>query len=400
MMGALAEGDTPIANLSYGQDVLSTRHCLEALGVEITGTSVGLVVHGAGMNGLKQAESRLECGNSGTTIRLLSGILAAQPFESWLNGDASLNSRPMRRIIDPLSMMQARIMSQPEGTAPLRIQGCTLSPIQYESPVASAQVKSCILLAGLFANGTTSVIEPKLSRDHTERMLPCFGVPVNRDGLTVSVKGPARLVGCPVRVPGDISSAAFFLVAGSLIPNSEIQVENVGLNPTRAGIMDVLARMGAHIDIQNYHERNGEPSADLVIQTSSLTGTVIEKEEIPRLIDELPILAIAATQAEGKTVVRDARELRVKESDRITVIEKGLKRMGVHITTYEDGFEIQGPQSLHGAKIETHHDHRIAMAFAVAGLLASGTTEIMDAENAETSYPGFFQVIKELSHVS
>ncbi|NQT25063.1 3-phosphoshikimate 1-carboxyvinyltransferase [candidate division KSB1 bacterium] len=398
MLGALAEGDTPIANLSYGQDVLNTRLCLKALGVRMEGTSLGLLVHGVGMSGLKRPESRLNCGNSGTTMRLLSGILSAQSFESWLSGDASLNSRPMGRILDPLSKMQAHIMAQPEGTAPLRIQGSPLSPIHYDSLIASAQVKSCVLLAGLFANGRTSVTEPKLSRDHTERMLPCFGVPVERDGLTVTFQGPAKLKACPVRVPGDISSAAFFLVAGSLVPDSEIYIENVGLNPTRAGIIDVLERMGAQIEVQNYHEQNGEPSADLIIRSAPLHATVIEKNEIPRLIDELPILAIAATQAEGRTIVHDARELRVKESDRITVIEKGLKEMGVQITTFEDGFEIEGPQSLCGAQIETCHDHRIAMAFAVAGLIATGSTEILDAENAETSHPGFFHTIKELTH--
>lgn len=398
MLAAIAEGNTPIANLSYGQDVLSTRRCLEALGVTLEGTAMGLLVHGAGMHGLQRPAARLDCGNSGTTMRLLAGILAAQPFESWLTGDTSLNSRPMGRIIKPLKRMHARIRPQPEGTAPIRIQGGTLSPVHYHSPVSSAQVKSCILLAGLFARGRTSVTEPQLSRDHTERMLACFGVPVKRDGLTISVEGPAVLRSCPVRIPGDISSAAFFLVAGSLVPDSEIQIENVGLNPTRAGIMDVLERMGAEIEIRNYHEQNGEPIADLFVRSASLRGTVIEKNDIPRLIDELPVLAIAATQAEGRTVVRNARELRVKESDRITAIEKGLIRMGVRIKTYEDGFEIDGPQPLRGASIETHHDHRIAMAFSVAGLIAEGETRIQDAENAETSFPGYYHILGELSH--
>jgi 3-phosphoshikimate 1-carboxyvinyltransferase len=294
--------------------------------------------------------------------------------------------------------MGARISASPEGTAPLHIDGTMLSPIDYPSPVASAQIKSCVLLAGLFANGTTSVTEPALSRDHTERMLPGFGVPVTQEGLRVSVTGPATLTACDVDVPGDISSAAFFIIAASILPDAEICLKNVGLNPTRTGIIEVLRTMEADIQLTSEREINGEPRADLIVRSATLKGTCIEGEIIPKLIDEIPILAVAATQAEGRTEIRDAGELRVKETDRIAAIATNLEKMGAEVETWEDGFAIEGPQPLHGTVIETFHDHRIAMAFAIAGLIARGETLITGAECAEISYRGFYETLKGLIH--
>jgi 3-phosphoshikimate 1-carboxyvinyltransferase len=331
-------------------------------------------------------------------MRLLSGILSAQPFHSVVGGDASLSKRPMNRIIQPLSLMGADIHSKKGGFPPLQIRGTTLRPIHYVSPVASAQIKSCVLLAGLFAAGTTAVTEPQLSRDHSERMLPCFGIPVEKDGLTVSVTGPAKLRSASIDVPGDISSAAFYIIAAMLIKNSNLTLKNIGINPTRSGLIDVLKQMGAKIQKSNVSDANGEPRADLTVINNKLRGTEINSKYIPLLIDEIPILAIAAARAEGTTIIRDAKELRVKESDRIDAIGKNLKAMGVEIETFEDGFSITGPQSLKGAKIDSFGDHRIAMAFSIAGLLAEGETVIHNSECAQISYPAFFETLKKISN--
>ena len=398
MFGALAEGETLITNLAPGKDVQSTRHCLEQLGVRIVTDGKEVRVHGVGLNGFRKPEQMLDAGNSGTTMRLLSGILAAQPFCTTITGDTSLSGRPMNRIITPLASMGASIQAQPDGTAPLTIHGKNLHPVHYRSPVASAQVKSCVLLAGLHTKGTTSVTEPALSRDHTERMLQAFGVPVKRDGLTVSVQGPARLTGTPVHVPGDISAAAFFMIAASIIPGSEIIIKNVGLNPTRAGIVTALQQMGCKIYEENFRKVGDEPMADLRIQSGTLHGITIGGDLIPRLVDEIPVLAVAALCAEGTTRIRDAGELRVKETDRIAALEKNIRLMGGRIETTRDGMTITGPQKLRGAKLDSFGDHRIAMAFTVAGLLAEGKTVIQRAECAEISHPGFYQDLKDLSH--
>ena len=398
MFGALASGKTIIQNPLLGEDVQSTRRCLEGLGVHVTEKEGALIVHGRGSSAFRPPLGPLDCGNSGTTMRLMAGILAGQPFHSVLIGDPSLSRRPMRRILEPLRAMGAQIQTTPSGTAPLEIDGTRLHPIDYVTPIASAQVKSCILLAGLFAEGTTSVTEPSLSRDHTERMLPGFGVPVQREGLRVSVTGPATLTACQVDVPGDISSAAFFLVAATILPEAFLRIEGVGLNPTRTGILEALMDMGAPIRIQDPHEVNGEPRADLQVQSGKLKGIRIEGEMIPRLIDEIPILAIAATQAEGRTEIRDAAELRVKETDRIAAIADNLRRMGVELETFDDGLAIEGPQILRGAEIDSYGDHRIAMAFTVAGLAAQGNTLIRNADCAVISFPGFYETLKGLIH--
>ncbi|MFC1569887.1 3-phosphoshikimate 1-carboxyvinyltransferase [bacterium] len=399
LFGAIAEGETVITNLAPGKDVQSTRHCIEQLGISIQTDEDCIRVNGKGLKRFQKPKQILDAGNSGTTMRLLSGILAAQPFTSTITGDDSLSKRPMKRIISPLSQMGARIEAQPGDTAPLTIVGQDLQPIHYQSPVASAQVKSCVLLAGLHTQGVTSVTEPALSRDHTERMLQAFGVPVKRNGLTVSVEGPAKLTGTHIPVPGDISAAAFFMVAASIIPDSEIIIQDVGLNPSRAGILFALRQMGCQIKEINARNVGDEPMADLLIQSGHLHGTTIEGNLIPQLVDEIPILAIAALFAEGKTHVKDAGELRVKETDRIAALEKNIRLMGGTIESFEDGFTIAGPQKLKGAALKSFGDHRIAMAFAVAGLLAEGETEIHEAECAEISHPGFYSDLRKLTHV-
>ncbi|MBN2029897.1 3-phosphoshikimate 1-carboxyvinyltransferase [bacterium] len=396
MMGAIGNGTTTIIHCSPGKDIKSTQNCLKQLGIIIESEGEKIHVHGRGMRGLFPPQQALDAGNSGTTMRLLSGILAAQPFESTITGDTSLSKRPMNRIVDPLRQMHAQIDPRNGSYAPLHIHGGQLSSITYRTPVPSAQIKSAILLAGLYANGTTSVIEPSLSRDHTERMLPCFGIEVNRDCLEVSVEGPAQLQSADISVPGDISSAAFFIIAASLIGHSNLLLKNVGINPTRKGILDVLENMGGQISYQNKRESNNEPIADLLIKSSKLYGVSIEGILIPKVIDEIPLIAIAATQAKGKTMVRDAKELRVKETDRITSVATNLKKMGVKIDVFDDGFALTGPQKLHGTVIDSYGDHRIAMSFAIAGLIAEGKTTIQNAECAEISYPGFFETLEKM----
>lgn len=397
LFGAIAEGKTTIHNLSSSADVGSTRRCLQQLGVAIIEKENSLEVVGNGLYGIKAPVKPLDCGNSGTTMRLMSGILAAQPFTSILIGDDSLSQRPMQRIIKPLTQMGAKIESQPGGKAPLTIHGNNLNSIKYISPVASAQVKSNILLAGLYAQGTTTVIEPHLSRDHTERMLADFGVNVNRDGLSVSIEGNKILHGTAVRVPGDFSSAAFFIGAALVIPNSELKINNIGLNPTRTGLLEILHQMGAKIDIQQYQHESSEPAGDITVITSPLKGVEIPSHLVPKLIDEIPILAVIATRAEGTTKLSGAKELRVKESDRLHAIVNNLSLMGIQIEEQQDGFLIEGPQNLKGAIVDSYGDHRIAMAFAVAGLIAERKTQIKNSDCVEISMPTFFETLQEIT---
>ena len=398
MFGSIARGTTTIRHFLQGADCLSTIECFRQMGVAIDNQGDTVVVHGNGLHGLKAPSSVLDCGNSGTTTRLISGILAAQGFTTTLTGDASIQKRPMKRIIDPLSRMGADIVSvNGNGCAPLRITGTKLHGIHYESPVASAQVKSAVLLAGLYADGETKVTEPYISRNHSEIMLRHFGAEVSTEGTTVTVKPAAELYGGAVEVPGDISSAAFFLAAGLTVPDSEILIRRVGINPTRDGMIEVCRNMGADLTLEDVSTGSGEPTADIRVRTSRLHGTVIGGSVIPRLIDELPVIAAMACMAEGETVIRDAAELKVKESNRIDVMVRNLTAMGADVTETEDGMIICGGKPLHGAVIDSKLDHRIAMTFAVAGLLADGETEILGAECVNISYPGFYEDLKRLT---
>ena len=397
MFGAISQGTTEITNFLQGQDCLSTISCFRKMGIEIENTSERILVHGRGLHGLTAPTEILDVGNSGTTTRLISGILAGQDFTSELTGDASIQKRPMGRIIRPLSMMDATIESiKGNGCAPLKISGKKLHAIHYNSPVASAQVKSCVLLAGMYSDGITRVTEPVLSRNHTEIMLSYFGANVTAEGTTASIKPDPSLYGREILVPGDISSAAYFIAAGLLVPNSEILLKNVGINPTRDGILRVCRAMGADITLLN-ETTEGEPTADLLIRSSALHGTTIEGAIIPTLIDELPMIAVMAAFAEGTTVIRDAQELRVKESDRIQVMTENLRKMGADIQETEDGMIIHGGKALHGAEIDSHLDHRVAMSFAVAGLLCEGTLSIKNGECVNISYPEFYSDLYSLA---
>ena len=397
MFGALAKGRTGITGFLRGADCLSTISCFRQLGISIEEGADKIVVEGKGLHGLQAPADVLDTGNSGTTTRLMAGILAAQPFTSTINGDASIQKRPMGRIMEPLSLMGADITSlNGNDCAPLCIQGTSLHGIHYDSPVASAQVKSAILLAGLFAEGETSVTEPYLSRNHTELMFEAFGVSIRREGTTATVQPAARLDAQKIIVPGDISSAAYFIVAGLITPNSCITIRNVGINPTRDGILEVCRAMGADITVEQTNVRTGEPSADITVRTSILHGTTIEGAIIPKLIDELPILAVLACFADGTTVIRDAQELKVKESNRIDIMVRYLSAMGADIEGTEDGMIIRGGRPLHGASIDSSLDHRIAMSFAIAALNAEGDTEITGAEVVNISYPEFYQDLERL----
>lgn len=397
LFAAIAEGKTMIHNLSSSADVLSTLNCIRQLGIVADKKNGDIEIEGRGKFGFSASKNDLDCGNSGTTIRLLSGILAAQPFASTLTGDASLSKRPMRRVIEPLSQMGASISCQIEGFPPLVIQGRQLKSIAYQMPIASAQVKSCILLAGLYAIGTTTVVEPYLSRDHTERMLRDFGLNVKTDSSSVSIEGPATLTGCDVFVPGDISSAAFFMAAALMVPNSELTIQNVCLNPTRTGLLDVLQAMGANIVIHQYETISSEPIGEIIVRSSQLYGATILPDAIPKLIDEIPILAVLATQAKGKTIVTGARELRVKESDRLKSIVTNLAAMGIEIEELEDGFVIEGPQKLAGARLDSFDDHRIAMAFSIAGLISLGDTYIQNVDCVRISMPNFYEALATIA---
>ena len=398
MLGALARGTTKITNFLQGADCLSTIRCFRQMGIEVENSCKEVLVHGKGLHGLSAPQQILDAGNSGTTVRLLSGILAAQNFPSTITGDASIQKRPMKRVMDPLTQMGACIESQNQnGCAPLDIRGTRLKGIHYQSPVSSAQVKSCVLLAGLYADQKTSVTEPTVSRDHSERMLSYLGAEVTVQGTTVAIEPEPELNARDIQVPGDISSAAYFIAAGLLVPGSQILIKNVGINPTRNGILKVCRAMGA--DIQYLNEKSGcwEPSADLLVTYSPLKGTVIEGDIIPTLIDELPTIAVMAAFAQGETIIRNAEELRVKESDRIQTVTDNLSAMGADITAAPDGMSIRGGQPLTGASIRTCKDHRIAMSFAVAGMAAEGVTSLDDAQCVAISYPQFFDDLQRLS---
>jgi 3-phosphoshikimate 1-carboxyvinyltransferase len=397
MIGSIARGETVINNFLSSEDCLATIDCFRKLGIEIQMTNEGkILIKGKGLRGLRASKGSLDVGNSGTTIRLLAGILAGQDFQTIITGDESIQKRPMGRIAKPLRLMGASIegrMVREETYAPLKIWGGRLSPIKYELPVASAQVKSAVLLAGLFAAGETVVVEQVKSRDHTERMLEHFEVVASRESR---VTGQREFDGTEVDIPGDLSSAAFFLVAGTIVPASEIRLLNVGVNPTRTGILDVLHRMGARIELKNERILSEEPRAELVVKSSSLKGVKLDGEIIPRIIDEIPIIAVAATQAEGVTEIRGARELRIKESDRIRTVASELRKFGAKVEELEDGLRISGPVKLKGARVESYGDHRIAMAMAIAGMAAAGETVIENTDCIETSFPGFEDKLKNV----
>ncbi|MGF1515442.1 MAG: 3-phosphoshikimate 1-carboxyvinyltransferase [Elainellaceae cyanobacterium] len=399
MLGAIAQGETHIDGLLLGEDPRSTAQCLRAMGATISALSAdAITVTGTGLT-LQEPASVLDAGNSGTTMRLMLGLLASQPDRFFtVTGDASLRSRPMTRVIDPLRQMGASIWCRQGGFAPLAVQGHALSPIHYQSPVASAQVKSCVLLAGLGVAGTTIVTEPARSRDHSERMLAAFGaeIRVDPEARRVALDGPAQLTGQSIVVPGDISSAAFWLVAAAITPGADVTIENVGVNPTRTGVLEVLARMDADITLENTRTVTGEPVADLRVKHSALTGCTIEGDLIPKLIDEIPILAVAAAFARGKTVIRDAAELRVKESDRIAVMASELGRLGAAVSEQHDGLTIEGGSPLSGGAVDSYTDHRIAMSLAIAALNGSGPTTIHRAEAASISYPDFVPTLIKL----
>ena len=396
MFGSLAQGTTRITHFLEGADCLSTISCFRKMGVDIERNASEILVHGKGLHGLSAPSEILDVGNSGTTTRLISGILAGQSFTSELNGDASIQSRPMKRIMTPLQSMGADIVSiKGNGCAPLRITGKPLQAVHYQSPVASAQVKSCVLLAGMYADGITRVTEPVLSRNHTEIMLNYLGAKVTSQGTTASIEPEPLLKAREIQVPGDISSAAYFIAAGLLTPDSQILLRNVGINPTRDGILKVCRAMGADITLLNVNEE-GEPVADLLIRSSQLHGTTVEGSIIPTLIDEIPMIAVMAAFAEGTTVIRDAAELKVKESDRIAVVTEGLRRMGADIQPTEDGMIIHGGKPLQGAKINSYLDHRIAMSFAVAGTICDGTMDIVKGDCVNISYPEFYKDLYSL----
>ena len=396
MFAAIAEGTTKIGNFAASADCASTLGCLSALGIGVEREGSNVTVKGAGKNGFTKPKSDLDCGNSGTTMRLMAGILSGQRFESVLTGDESLQKRPMKRVIDPLTQMGASIASE-NGCAPLRIKGSGLAGLEYRLPVASAQIKSCVLLAGLFADGETTVIEPTPTRDHTERMLRWFGCELIEEtadsGKRITISGDHLLKANDFVVPGDVSSSAFFLVAAACLPGSSLVLENVGLNPSRTAVIDALKRFGANIDIQNERIACNEPVGDVAVSgliAQSGESHVLKGEIIANLIDEIPILAVFGTQLDGGLEIRDAGELRVKESDRITSVVTNLRAMGAEVSEFEDGLKVER-SNLTAAAVDSFGDHRIAMAFAVAGLLATGETEIIGADCAAVSYPSFFE---------
>jgi len=394
LFGALATGQTRIEGFLAGEDCLSTVACLRQLGAVVELNSEAVLVGGVGLDGLREPDDVLDAGNSGTTARLLLGVLAGQPFYSVLTGDGSLRRRPMGRVTAPLGQMGAQFSGRAQGKLlPLSVQGGSLRSIYYHSPVASAQVKSAVLLAGLFADGETAVLEPEKSRDHTERMLSAFGARVETQGREVRVQSSPELRGRLVRVPGDISSAAFFLVAASIVPGSDLLLRNVGVNPTRTGVLEALQEMGADLVCLNGREESGEPVADIRVRHATLRGIEIGGALIPRLIDELPVLAVAAAFAEGTTIVREAAELRVKESDRIAVMTEELGKLGADITALPDGFVVCGGKKLTGGRVSSRGDHRIAMSLCVAALAASSPVTLDDPDCMAVSYPGFLKTL-------
>ena len=390
MFGSIAEGTSHISGFLEGEDSLNTLRAFRAMGVEIEGPENGkVVVHGVGMQGLKKPEQALDVGNSGTSMRLLAGLFSGLPFDVELKGDNSLSKRPMARVTNPLAEMGAIVETAAEGRPPLKISGGKpLHGINYVMPMASAQVKSCCLLAGLYAEGKTCVTEPAPTRDHTERMLTAFGVPVEVNDSTMCLEGPAKLTACDIDVPADISSSAFFMVGASIAQGSDITLEHVGINPTRTGVIDILKLMGADIELLNQREAGGEPVADIRVRSAKLKGAQIPENLVPLAIDEFPVIFVAAACAEGETVITGAEELRVKECDRIQVMAEGLQALGVDARVTDDGMVIQGG-AIQSGTVHSHDDHRIAMAFSMAALRASGDIEIEDCDNVSTSFPSF-----------
>lgn len=387
MLGSLANGVTEISGFLKGADCLSTIDCFRKMGIDIDINGENVTVHGNGLRGLKKPDEMLYTGNSGTTTRLLCGILAGQNFDTSITGDASIQKRPMGRVVQPLSTMGAKVENE---YCPLYITGTKLHGIDYKMPVASAQVKTAIILAGLYADGETVIHEIEKSRDHTELMLSAMGADLTVDNLDITVKPTNDLTAVNVDVPGDISSAAFFLVLGAIMPNSQITVTNVGINPTRTGIIDVLKDMGADITLENVHTSAGETVADITVRSSSLKGTTVGGDIIPRLIDELPIIAVAAVFADGQTVIKDAQELKVKETNRIRAVVDEFNKCGIDITETDDGMIINGGKSIHGADFKTYGDHRMAMSLTVLAQLADGESTLDDSDCACVSYPTFF----------
>lgn len=397
MLSAIANGPSEIHFFSSSADCQSTLNCLKFLGVKIERKDNVVKIAGVGLEGLRAPSGRLDAGNSGSTIRMLSGILAGQPFRSVLAGDESLSRRPMKRVADPLTLMGARIKTADRGCPPIEIEGGSLHPIRYEMPVASAQVKSAILLAALFADGETEVVEKSPTRDHTEIALEQMGADIGRHQQTIAVRGRARLEGQKLYVPGDLSSAAFFIVAALIVPDSSLMLHNIGMNPTRTALLDVLASMGGRVKVVNLEVLNGELLGDLHVDFSALAGGEIPQEMVPGLIDELPVLSVLGTQTEQGLTFRGASELRVKESDRLAAVAENLRRMGAEVEEFPDGLRVAGRQKLRGAEIDPHADHRIAMAFAVAGLVADGTTTIKDSSCVDISFPDFFDVLQRVA---
>lgn len=396
MFASIAEGDTRIKGLLKGEDNMATLNAFRQMGIAMDEFENGTVlVHGKGLHGLTEPDDVIDAGNSGTTIRLMTGLLAGQDFFSVITGDRYLRARPMKRVIEPLSRMGARISGRGKGNfAPLAITGTGLKGISYCSSIASAQVKSAILLAGLYAEGITTVTEPTLSRDHTERMLTCLGAKVSMEGTSVTIAGGQKLVKGDIEVPGDISSAAFFMVAALITDKSDLLIKNVGVNPTRTGIIDILKAMGGDLKIMEAREVSGEPVGDIHVRSSRLRGIEIKGDMIPRAIDELPVVAVAAAFAEGTTTIKDAKELRVKETDRIRMMASELRKMNTEVQELDDGMIVGGGRPKESREFNSHGDHRIAMAMAVAGLALDGNTLITDTECIDTSFPGFEELVK------
>jgi 3-phosphoshikimate 1-carboxyvinyltransferase len=398
MLGSIAKGITTVTGFLRGEDNMATLNAFRAMGVEIEDDGTTLKIHGRGLHGLSEPEDLLDCGNSGTSIRLLTGLLAGQSFFSVLTGDRYLRKRPMRRVVTPLAAMGATIAGRAGGEkAPLAITGSKLKGISYESPVSSAQVKSAILLAGLYAEGETRVTEPHLSRDHSERMLRHFGADIEADGRVVAIRGGRELSGQTIAVPGDISSAAFFMVAGLIVPDSEILIKGVGINPTRTGILDILKMMGGDISLLNSREVSGEPVADILVRSSRLKGIEISGDLVPRAIDEFPVISVAAATAEGRTVIRDARELRVKETDRIKAMADNLRLAGIRVDEADDGMTVYGANGFTAFRADSQGDHRIAMSMLIASLVADGECTVIDTGCIATSFPTFSRLLEQVS---
>jgi 3-phosphoshikimate 1-carboxyvinyltransferase len=398
MLGAIANGITAVRGFLRGEDNMSTMHAFRAMGVEFNDDGETIQITGRGLHGLKEPGDVLDCGNSGTTIRLITGLLSGQSFFSVVTGDQYLRKRPMKRVVEPLSLMGARISGRNGGTlAPLAINGGSLKGIDYKSPVSSAQIKSSLMLAGLYAEGETSISEPSLSRDHSERMFRLFGASLARNDNGVTVRGGVELTAQEVTVPGDISSAAFFMVAALITPHSELLIKNVGVNPSRTGVIDILQAMGGNIQLLDEREVSGEPVADILVRSSRLKGITIFGNVVPRAIDEFPAICVAAARAEGVTSIRDARELRVKETDRITAMADNLRKLGITVTEAEDGMNITGSEKLLGATVDSCGDHRIAMSMSVAALVASSAITVTDIACVATSFPTFFPLLKKVA---